>query len=462
MAIPNWLHLSTLSGSGDTIVTITADTWESLTSRTASLVVSGNTKSVTVPVTQDPHDFADDYLTFRITSVGTIRWTRDKLGSYQATPKAIQYSKNGGEWTTIWSSIASASPGTYIDVYEGDVLEFKGDNETYWNYVSSGNMWMCGGSFQKSTAGFTVEGNIMSLIDSENFRNLTTLTGSRAFAEMFGDANGYTRDFCPGLTSVRNLTLPATTLSEHCYEGMFGGCTALTDSPVICATTMTEYCYAYMFDSCSSLVNPPSLPSTTLAPNCYYAMFAGCTSLVNPPTLPATTLEITCYGYMFEQCSSLASAPVLPATTMFTSCYIGMFHQCTALTTPPALPATTLALRCYSEMFEGCSALTSAPSLPATTLANACYIGMFKYCTSLTTSPVLPATTLATGCYNSMFIGCSALTSITSYATTNITQSELYRWTEGVASAGTFTKVASASWPSGANGIPYNWTVVSV
>lgn len=52
MAIPNWLHLSQLNGSGDTIVTITADTNEQLIERTGSLVISGITKSVTVPVLQ--------------------------------------------------------------------------------------------------------------------------------------------------------------------------------------------------------------------------------------------------------------------------------------------------------------------------------------------------------------------------------------------------------------------------
>lgn len=52
MAIPNWLHVSQVSGSGDTVITITADTYSELVNRTSSLVVSGITKSVTVPVTQ--------------------------------------------------------------------------------------------------------------------------------------------------------------------------------------------------------------------------------------------------------------------------------------------------------------------------------------------------------------------------------------------------------------------------
>lgn len=52
MAIPSWLSISQLSGSGDTLVTITAATYSEFVERTSSLLVSGITKTVTVPVTQ--------------------------------------------------------------------------------------------------------------------------------------------------------------------------------------------------------------------------------------------------------------------------------------------------------------------------------------------------------------------------------------------------------------------------
>lgn len=52
MAIPNWLSLSQVSGSGDTIVTITADTYTGVIQRMASLLISGNTKSVGLSVYQ--------------------------------------------------------------------------------------------------------------------------------------------------------------------------------------------------------------------------------------------------------------------------------------------------------------------------------------------------------------------------------------------------------------------------
>lgn len=98
------------------------------------------------------------------------------------------------------------------------------------------------------------------------------------------------------------------------------------------------------------------------------------------------------------------------------------------------MPATTLASSCYSGMFWGCSSLTIAPELPATTLANRCYDSMFKNCSSLN------------------YIKCLAISGInTNNSTTD--------WVSGVASLGTFVKATTATWPTGNNGIPTDWTV---
>ena len=131
-------------------------------------------------------------------------------------------------------------------------------------------------------------------------------------------------------------------------------------------------------------VSKDFLPATTLADNCYMGMFMGCTSLTTPPQLPATTLKVACYHNMFVRCTSLTTAPELPATTLASYCYSVMFWACTSLTTPPSiLPATTLASYCYMGMFNGCTSLTTAPTLPATTLAENCYDSMFAGCTLL-------------------------------------------------------------------------------
>ena len=89
--------------------------------------------------------------------------------------------------------------------------------------------------------------------------------------------------------STGKYWLPATTLTNGCYNAMFAGCTSLVTSPELPATTLAEYCYQYMFSDCTSLVTAPELPATTLVYNCYYNMFSGCTSLNYIKALFTTT-----------------------------------------------------------------------------------------------------------------------------------------------------------------------------
>ena len=56
-----------------------------------------------------------------------------------------------------------------------------------------------------------------------------------------------------------------------------------------------NYCYNGIFNGCSSLTQAPELPATTLADSCYSGMFKNCTSLTQAPALPATTLASYCY-----------------------------------------------------------------------------------------------------------------------------------------------------------------------
>ena len=409
-----------------------------------------------------------DYLKFIVTSGGNITWKATDV----SLAKTISYSKDFGEtWTEITANTGSSAPT--ISVNSGDIVLFKGNNQSYSTGFNSG----C--TFDGSTCQFKLEGNIMSLIYGDDFRDKTTLESAYTFNRLFSN--------CTGLTSSENLVLPATTLTEGCYCAMFNGCSSLTNAPTLPATTLADNCYYEMFYGCSSLVIAPELPAsaltnscyygmfqnceslttapvlsaTTLADYCYSRMFAGCTSLPTAPVLSATTLTEGCYREMFSGCTSLTTAPVLPATTLTNNCYNRMFVGCTSLTTAPELPATTLASNCYAGMFQGCTGLTTAPLvLPAETLVNGCYQGMFSGCISLTTAPELPATTLENGCYYFMFNNCSSLNYIKCLATDISATSCTNNWVKNVASTGTFVKNSSmTSWTTGANGIPTDWTV---
>lgn len=353
------------------------------------------------------------YLTFNITKSGSIIFSAQN----PATPKrTIEYSKNNGAtWIPITSSYYHSSS---IPVNAGDNVMFKGDNETYGEYSA----WL---TFGSSTAGFTLEGNIMSLIKSNNFSTVKALKSEYTFFSLF--------DGCTGLTSAENLVLPATTLTDYCYYSMFYGCTSLAAAPLI-------------------------LPAETLPARCYLTMFSHCSSLTSVPILNAKKVGYWSCCQMFDNCESLTTAPELPATTLAEECYLNMFSGCRSLTTAPELPATTLARGCYNNMFGGCRSLTTAPELPATTLVERCYYNMFKNCIALKTAPVLQAATLMPHCYEQMFSGCTSLNYIKCLATDISASSATTNWVTGVATYGIFIKNPSQTeWTKGANGVPSSW-----
>lgn len=91
-----------------------------------------------------------------------------------------------------------------------------------------------------------------------------------------------------------------------------------------------EYCFYSLFEN-APIVKAPELPATSLSDNCYEYMFSGCTSLEEAPELPSENLYHMCYAYMFSGCTSLVKAPVLPAEEITRDCYCCMFESCTNL-----------------------------------------------------------------------------------------------------------------------------------
>lgn len=272
-------------------------------------------------------DYTTEYLTFNITSTGNIN-----------VPTGTTYSINGGEWENT---------GTTLTVNSGETIRFKGNNSTYNNNTFSG-----------STAWFEVEGNIMSLIYGDDFKNKLTISSSYAFASLFKK--------CTNLVSAENLILPATTLANGCYSGMFQFCKSLTQIPELPAMTLTSECYSGMFQGCSSLTTAPALPATTLTRACYRSMFNDCSSLTTAPALPATTLANDCYSQMFYGCTSLTTAPELPATTLANDCYYNMFYGCKKLNYIKCLATDISASRCTGAWVQSVAStgtFVKAPSM---------------------------------------------------------------------------------------------------
>lgn len=205
---------------------------------------------------------AEDYLsmplTFDITDDGVIKWFYTNSDS--GASRTIEYSKNGGTWTPI----TSTDSGVQINVVSGDTVQFKGDNANYGTVNSSFS------TFEGSTCQFSVKGNIMSLINSTNFSNLTILPSAFTFTGLF--------QYCDGLTDASRLILPATACTQECYEYMFRG-SSLSAAPQMLATTMALDCCYSMFRNCTNLTTAPELLATTLANGCYERMFYSCINL---------------------------------------------------------------------------------------------------------------------------------------------------------------------------------------
>ena len=201
------------------------------------------------------HDYSQDYLTFTVLNSGTIIWKA--LGSGYA--RSIDYSIDGGPW----SSITSTSAGVSIPVVTGNEVRFRGSNTTY---AGSKNNYS---GFEGGTATYDISGNIMSLIHGDNFANNSTMSGTYNFCSIFKKSN---------VVSAEHLILPAMTLTNYCYRAMFSYATNLVVAPALPATTLSRGCYYYMFERCS-ITEAPELPATTLVQECYFNMFNNCASL---------------------------------------------------------------------------------------------------------------------------------------------------------------------------------------
>ena len=257
---------------------------------TAIITAKAGDKTATCKVTVLPT--LSTPLTIEAITAGTIKVTSPQAG--------MQYSLNGGAKTAV-----TATP---IDVAAGGKVAFYGNGTTIASYNGT---QIVGG-----TADIKVYGNIMSLVDEENFAtNYTTLPADYTFLDLFsGNAK---------LTDASGLLLPATTLKKNCYDRMFRGCTSLTTAPAeLPATDLTgaNGCYGGMFLGCTILTTAPELKATTLASGCYGSMFAGCEALTTAPELKAETLKDNCYQYMFKDCYSLSSVTCLATNLTASNC----------------------------------------------------------------------------------------------------------------------------------------------
>ena len=178
----------------------------------------------------------------------------------------IHYTINGGAEQTI----AKNTTGSFdITVKKGDVVQLYSINTSL------------GGSAVASARGGTravdsgakyinirpsmkteIYGNVMSLLKGkDNLESATTIEANNAFYGLFAGAEKLVNN------TERLLVLPATTLTEGCYDNMFSGCKGIEKAPELPAPKLEKGCYQEMFYDCAKLNHVKCLATDIKAEN---------------------------------------------------------------------------------------------------------------------------------------------------------------------------------------------------
>ena len=143
--------------------------------------------------------------------------------------KSLFYNKNDEGWENyIAGTKISLRVGEFVRFKSTDTKAMASSNTNYGNFLTDGV--------------FKCYGNVMSLLNN----------------------------------TIDKLPINA-------LRGIFRQCN-ITKAPSLPATSLSEYCYESMFRECKMLTTAPELPATTLANKCYHSMFAGCTKLTSVKT----------------------------------------------------------------------------------------------------------------------------------------------------------------------------------
>lgn len=154
-------------------------------------------------------------LTFEVKTAGTIN----------STYPQGQYTLNGGEKKAVPNKLT---------VQAGDILQYYGNGKSLDKAIRFNG--------STSTAEVYVYGNVMSLIDEFGFSANTKLTHEQAFQDLFNRMKIFNHP-----DASKKLVLPATTLTEECYQRMFVGCASLTTAP----SYLLQHWQKVVIDLCS-------------------------------------------------------------------------------------------------------------------------------------------------------------------------------------------------------------------
>ena len=179
----------------------------------------------------------------------------------------IHYTVNAGAEQTI----AKDTKGTYdIEVMKGDVVQLYSLNTSLGGGAVAGARGGTravddGAKYINIRPSMKTEifGNVMSLLKGkDNLDGADAIEANNAFYGLFAGADKLVNN------DERLLVLPATTLTEGCYQDMFNGCKGIEKAPELPAPKLEKDCYQEMFFDCSKLNSVKCLATDISAEGC--------------------------------------------------------------------------------------------------------------------------------------------------------------------------------------------------
>ena len=164
----------------------------------------------------------------------------------------IHYTINDGQEQTIAKNTAGAYD---IQAKKGDVVQLYSINTSLGGGAVAGTRGGTraideGAKYINIRPSMKTEifGNVMSLLKGKDgLEGATAIEAKNAFYGLFAGADKLVNN------DERLLVLPATTLTEGCYQDMFNGCKGIEKAPELPAPTLVKDCYQEMFAGCSKL-----------------------------------------------------------------------------------------------------------------------------------------------------------------------------------------------------------------
>ena len=179
----------------------------------------------------------------------------------------IHYTINDGQEQTIAKNTAGAYD---IQAKKGDVVQLYSINTSLGGGAVAGTRGGTraideGAKYINIRPSMKTEifGNVMSLLKGkDNLEGATAIEAKNAFYGLFAGAENFVNN------ADRQLVLPATTLTEGCYQDMFNGCKGIEKAPVLPAPKLEKNCYQEMFYDCAKLNHVKCLATDISAEGC--------------------------------------------------------------------------------------------------------------------------------------------------------------------------------------------------